>query len=490
MVFAGALGWYVLSGNNEPQVAPIDVVATEAEAETDVSNNSPITDDVVESSEPPFYEDTQIVELPEEETVPDVEIAADDIDPFRVADRLQTQELALADEETTSVTALKPTTSDELSNLASLLSGHSDFVPPSISDVEPADTQPRLKTSVRITMSAREIKSRLEEQITAVRFEDVALIDFLRSMTTLSGVPISLDPAALEQTAKNADAPISVAKVNGSTMEILNAALSPIGMLPILDDQVVRITTPRLEDPAQTKASLFVGDLRDGEESHIDLANFVATLCEPQTWTTAGGQGTIAIEGDRLQVSNTRLATIRTMILLEKIRAARSLPPRNKIPSHLTSLMPRWPALTRQLRRPVDIDMWQESTFTEIIAEIEQASDLRILVDWSAFVAQGIDPSASTTLYVRDMPVEEALKQLLKDRDLHLVPVDGETLQITTNAIKTSQTYVEFYSFEQLGDAGLANVEQLLLQGTAALDPASEVAIVVGNAELHRSLSQ
>ena len=179
------------------------------------------------------------------------------------------------------------------------------------------------------------------------------------------------------------------------------------------------------------------------------------------------------------------------MILLEKIRAARSLAPRNKIPSRLTSLEPRWSALAADLEQPIDVDMWQESTFIDVVATIESKADLRILVDWSALAGQGINPSTTASLYVRDMPFEEALRQFLKDRDLHITPIDGETIQITTNAVKTNRSYIEFYSFKQLGNAGLEKVEQLMLQGgTAAFDPASEVAIVVGNADLHRSLIQ
>jgi len=493
MAFASALGWYVLSGNDNTPVAVVPLPTVEVDAsETRLETETQET--AAEDSEPPFNEDPTIVDLPKDETTPDVEITADDVDPFREADRIQSQEpeIAPASDEPESVTALKPTMTDELSSLASLLSGPSELVTPPVSDeVEQSDTKPRLlKTSVPTATTTRDLKQQLDQQTRAVRFQDVPLVDFLRSMTTLSGVPISLDPAALEQTANTANVPVSVAKVNGTTIEILREALGPVGMMPVLDKQVVRITTQRLEDSELTTASLFVGDLLDAGETQLDLANFVATLCEPTTWISAGGLGTIAVEGDRLHVSNTRLATIRTMILLEKIRTARSLPPRNKIPSRLTSLEPRWHALSRQLRKPIDIDLWQESTFVEIVTAMELASDLRILIDWPALVGQGFEPSTVASLYVRDTSLEEALQELLRDRNLHVVPIDSETVQITTSAIKTNRKYVEFYSFKQLGNFGLENVEQLMLQGTAALDPASEVAIVVGNADLHRSLSQ
>lgn len=391
-----------------------------------------------------------------------------------------------------------------LSDLASLLSGNPNepalaLEVEALAKVEEVEAEAEIATgtmaskavlATRSNPEKDDIAKKLEERVRAIRFDRVPLNSFARSMMRLSGVPMQIDPAALEQTAQVVTVPVSVAVIDQSILQILKTALKPIGMVPVVENNAVRFASPRVEDRSTVQTSFYVGDLRSGKGRDLDLATLISTLIDPTSWSNAGGAGTVELKGEKLNVTNTRLVAIRTLVLLEKLRAARGLSPRAKLASHLTSLEPSWFQLHRFMRRRVNLDVWSEMPFSSVIEDMEEATGVRLIVDWSSLAKVNIQTRTPVVLHARDIPAETLLEQFLLPRGLALVPVDEKTFQVTTVEVADQKRYLEFYSFQQLGIDGMATVETLMLNGSAALDFASEYALVVGDSETHRQLSK
>ena len=142
------------------------------------------------------------------------------------------------------------------------------------------------------------------------------------------------------------------------------------------------------------------------------------------------------------------------------------------------------------MRRRVNLDVWSEMPFSSVIEDMEEATGVRLIVDWSSLAKVNIQTRTPVVLHARDIPAETLLEQLLLPRGLAIVPVDEKTFQVTTVEVENQKRYLEFYSFQQLGIDGMATVETLMLNGSAALDSASEYALVVGDSETHRQLSK
>lgn len=395
----------------------------------------------------------------------------------------------------------QPSSRQLFSNLANLLSSESS-PPPLETDTASAETSDQPAVETRVTTLANQsvdaglaagtsdLPARMDTRVRAVRFDKVPLIDFARSMMQLSGVAIQIDPRALEQTANSATVPISVAAIDQPIVEILRQALLPLKLVPVVRDNTIHISSPRLEDSSILQTSFYVGDLRSGRGRELDLATLVSTLIEPASWTAGGGLGEIELKGERLHVSNTRLATVRTLLLIEKLRVARRIPPRRRIPTHLTSLDTRWARIDRFLQRRINLHVWHAVPLPELVHELEQASKLRVLVDWHALARSGISPETTADLHARDRTAAEVFEEILSRHDLVLFPVDGETVQVTSAESSSQRRYLEFYKLSQLDSSGMKQIEQLMLRGSAALDPASEVAMVVCESETHRALTQ
>jgi len=329
----------------------------------------------------------------------------------------------------------------------------------------------------------------LNRPIRAVRFTKVPLKQFLRDMMQLTGAAIQLDPDALLQTGNTLQTPVTVATINQSAMTTLQAALDPRNLLPVVDGNGVRITATSLTDSQLKSTSLFVGDLLNGNDNDLDLATLISTLIAPKSWSTAGGDGTIRQRGDRLDISNNKLITIRSLILLERLRAARGLKSRTRIPNNMAALPNRWAQLDRYLRRRISLNGWQETPWTAIIRELEDASGLEVLMDWKSLEQIGIRPESTTTLYLREQLLADVFSQLTESMNIGIVPVGTRSVQLTTISVASSKSYCDFYTVDDLSETQMSIVEQKMLAGAAAIDPVSGMAMVTADATTHAALS-
>ena len=329
----------------------------------------------------------------------------------------------------------------------------------------------------------------LNRPIRAVRFTKVPLKQFLRDMMQLTGAAIQLDPDALLQTGNTLQTPVNVATINQSAMTTLQAALDPRNLLPVVDGNGVRITATSLTDSQLKSTSLFVGDLANGNDNDLDLATLISTLIAPKSWSTAGGDGTIRQRGDRLDISNNKLITIRSLILLERLRAARGLKSRTRIPNNMAALPNRWAQLDRYLRRRISLNGWQETPWTAIIRELEDASGLEVLMDWKSLEQIGIRPESTTTLYLREQLLADVFSQLTESMNIGIVPVGTRSVQLTTISVASSKSYCDFYTVDDLSETQMSIVEQKMLAGAAAIDPVSGMAMVTADATTHAALS-
>ena len=150
---------------------------------------------------------------------------------------------------------------------------------------------------------------------------------------------------------------------------------------------------------------------------------------------------------------------------------------------------PRWQQVERYLQRRINMDVWEEAPVSRIFNELEAASGLRLLVDWNALATVGVTPSRTATLHARERIASEVFDHFLNPSGLVLVPVGGKTIQVTTHTVAQSRRWLEIYPTAGLSEDGMATVEQLMLRGAAAIDPSSEVAIVVADSNIHKSLS-
>lgn len=366
--------------------------------------------------------------------------------------------------------------------------------PPDVVEDDSAEVQPRPNATLssvedvpKLPSHARPVLTtqKLEQKLLAVRFDKVPLLDFLRSMMELTGVPFQIDPVGVKRTSAKLSTPVSVAAVDKSSLEIVKTALQPLKLAPVIDGGVVRITTPQTQSTKNIQHSFRVGDLNRASE--LDLATVVESFIEPDSWE--GGRKA-ELRGEKLAVTHSRNALIDTLTLLEKLRVVRGLEPRKKLAPHRVATTSRWSQANRYLSRPISVSVWHARRWPALIAELEEASGLRILVDWMALGEVGVTPNTETSLRVRDRPAARIFSEFFDAFDLVIVPLGGKTVQLTSRSTMLKTPYVEFYSVAKLTQEASGLLDALVRDGAAVIDAKSNFAIVLVDSETHRRLSE
>ena len=285
-------------------------------------------------------------------------------------------------------------------------------------------------------------ETRLAAKVSALKMDDVPMIEALRAVSSISGVPISVDPNSLGRRNRPTDFPVKARVENASIQEVLKRMLKGTGLTFVVQQGQVRITTIPESRQEYVVAKHRIGDLTDGQpETAGQLSEWVRALFEPNSWVERGGEADCRVNGETFVISHRDTTQYRILVFFEQLRVARGLPPRTSMLEQRIRLDRRPAALDES----VTLRLWQEVNLDDIAAEIEGQVSLRILVDWQALYEAGWTPQDRYMFLGVDQPLHAVLDDLLTPMGLTYHNVDAQTIEITSPAIIAAKPAVEVY---------------------------------------------
>jgi hypothetical protein len=180
-----------------------------------------------------------------------------------------------------------------------------------------------------------------------------------------------------------------------------------------------------------------------------ELAEMIQVLVDPPSWTQGEAGPTIAVE-ETLKIKQRRANHAQIFLLCEKLRTARKLKHASKFPPAMFQLDSRTKQATAKLKTPVTLNFHQPTPLVKLLAQVEQAGGVRILVDWRDVAAAGWNPAGEATLVVEKESLALALTKLLEPMDLAWRVVDGQTIQVVTPARLAARNELEFFPVADL----------------------------------------
>jgi hypothetical protein len=96
------------------------------------------------------------------------------------------------------------------------------------------------------------------------------------------------------------------------------------------------------------------------------------------------------------------------------------------------------------------VNFSQPTPLVQILSRVTSSTGGAILADWEALAEAHWAPPAETTLSADEMPLEEALREMLRPMGLTYRVVGPQTLQITTPWALHTYTEMELYPVEDL----------------------------------------
>lgn len=291
------------------------------------------------------------------------------------------------------------------------------------------------------SFSEEELEQRLATVVPSAAWRNVPAYMAFEELAQLSGTPITVDPATLRMRGLSAQQSItlvsegeSILSLSQSMAQQLKLATEPVtgGLL------LVKPGVDRWRDQQYD-----VSDLARGTEQTQILADAVRNLVAPDTWGSA--DASLEIGDGLLKVNQQMRVHYDLLILCERWRIARGLPSRSRYPVTLLDNKPRLAQLSGKLARPTTFSFVDWTPLSQALGYLQESSNLVLLADWHTMGQIDLRPATTISASANNMPWSDALDATLAPIGLAWLPVDGQTLQITTQEAAEQRDWVEFY---------------------------------------------
>ena len=331
-------------------------------------------------------------------------------------------------------------------------------------ELDPAESEPDEVTVPRPEPRQVDVAERLNDAITAIEFKDRPLKDFIRFLMGFSTIPMTLDPDALALVGESPNSPVNVQQADTTVGQALSGALTPLRLGAVTVGEQIVVTRPAPPGGALRTYEHPVGDLVGDDPAALSqLAKLLVAMIEPNSWDELGGDGEMREAMPALDIRQRDTVLFRVIVLCERLRAARGLPPQSNFDRELE---PRLARAATHLDTPVTLNHIEPASFIQILDHLSDTSSVDILVDWQAIAEIGWNPDAKTTIRANGEPIGDVLAKLLLPMGLTYRIVNETCVQVTSPKVLETRLEVEFYPCLDLlpGEGGADGFEKRLRQ--------------------------
>jgi hypothetical protein len=268
------------------------------------------------------------------------------------------------------------------------------------------------------------------------------LVRFIETMSGVASTGITLDPIALEQVGISPQATVSVNLQDATLKAILHEALAQRRL-----DIAEQGGGPRVVLPKSDGMHSFdydVKDLATGSDVAA-VGKLIEHFVSPGSWKSAGGAGTLTVDGATLHIEQSDAVRREVVIFCERVRLARTQAVLGKYPVALLSIDPPYQRLSAKLGEKVTFTFLPWTRVSDVLRNLQEMSGLTVLADWGALAEAEMRPSTPVACSALDRSWQEALDGVLEPLGLTWWAVNSEMVQITTPVALERTQRIEFY---------------------------------------------
>jgi hypothetical protein len=326
------------------------------------------------------------------------------------------------------VEAAKPSTVDDVKTNHD---GTGPDVPPSN---DPASADPNTGPAAELSLT-----------ISALALQDMPLVAFADFVADFTALPVSFDIDAMLVAQIALDTKLDLDRQQVTIGQVLQAVLEPVGLKYVVEGRQILIAPLRDVNQEMQQASYDVSDLASGDEQAQALAKLIVTLIAPGSWADTGGSGTLVVADQSLDIEQTAAGHFHVARFLDRLRSARGLLPRSKLPDDLLDLTPMFVRAGGDLNSPMSVNFSEPTDVARILQYLRAETDIRLIVDWPSTAQANWLPTTKSTLSGPDQPLSRLLDSWLDPVQLGYRVIDSKTIQITSLPTLENRPDVEIY---------------------------------------------
>ena len=295
-----------------------------------------------------------------------------------------------------------------------------------------------------------EIEEQLELFVPGVKFDaPVPLQKILRDLSSLSGLPITIDARSIAVTGKPTNPEIKFEKSNASLKETLDDLLNPLEMQYRVDGNGLSIGVFPASIKTQ-KTFEFPAVIELSPESRMQLISEIQVLIAPESWVVANDPATIVLKDDQFVVHGSESVQNQVGELLAKLNASLTLQKNPTDPTANAELTSKWKSLAPGLAKNAQLKHSVQSEITVFLERLGEHTGITTILDFNAILGEGWGPQTSIPGNVVEPTVQQTIKELTRSMNLAYTAVDNKTLLITTYDRSAQLVDLEVYALNQL----------------------------------------
>lgn len=310
----------------------------------------------------------------------------------------------------------------------------------------------RLSDSRETRAASRSASQQLQLELPRLSVQKMPLMDFLMLASSLSAVPISVDPSELLMAGLSPGKTVSLDAEKIGLEDALERVLEPLHLEATVAGSQVVI---QRQDAELVRTVDYPIDDLVGDKTTVEMfAKWIEQLIASDTWKSVGGSGTVTASAGSLRVEQSQAVQYQVLFLLERIRLAKGLPLRSRFPARLLSDKPLLAGIADRLAAPTTFTFSHETPLAEVFRYWQSEMGMPVFVDWPALASANVWPESRVTCTVANQPWHSALDAVLTPLSLGWRAVPGGAIQITTASVVNTDPQWEIFPAAQWQNNG------------------------------------
>ena len=311
------------------------------------------------------------------------------------------------------------------------------------------------------------VEENLLTPIGGLKFDSAPLTKVIRTVSAISGIPITIDVHSIMVAGKSSNPDVSATISETDVAGALNQILTPLGMSHLVQETGLSVGVFDSQD--MTEASFDIpavpGINNDGKKRFLAV---IQLFIDPASWERQNDPATISLVDDQIKVRCTQEAQDSIRDLLSRLNASLALSQDANNAEALKAIRSRWESIQANLNRNPGLIHGRQLEIGSFLNKLHAKSGVNILVDWQNVVKEKWTPRTLLPGNLIEQTVEGVATQLARSMNLTILATDENTLVITTFAHAAKTADLEVYPLAKLL-AGKLNSNHLLRLVTESL---------------------
>jgi len=340
-----------------------------------------------------------------------------------------------------------------------------------------------------------DVNELLAVKVAAIHFDKAPIVDVVRAISDLSGIPMQLDVDELRVRTRNIgiEAPVSLQLQDTTIAEIIEAVLQKTQLTRYEDDGWLTFGYTDEQKYALRTARYDMSRLASLEQNPISAkqaADWISELLVSQTQNPKTLNATVAVDGNEIVVVGTIWLQDQAKRLLQSLYYLRDLEPENGMsPERLAPEVFGWD----RVDAPLSYNLVAPIPLKQAVRQIEDHTKLRILIDHAALRGEKLSQESLVTSRVSDGTIDTVLRRMLESLGLTYRIVEANAVEITTPQVAEQKMTIEPHLFTPLADGQTPEscaeaLQQKFAGGTIVIDQISGYMLVRQSQPLQRDI--